>query len=192
MNLELKDQDQLMNAGNNASTEISRPSWDEYFLKLAMLASERSTCPRMHCGCVLASDRYVLSTGYNGSLPGTAHCDDIGCLMNILITGGAGFIGSHTADALLAQGHEVRILDNLQKPVHLKGKPVWVPAAAEFMEGDVRDKGNAAVSRLHIPRLVRLPASLSPGQYVAKVTVVDKLGQKVAENRATFKLVARP
>jgi len=58
-----------------------RPSWDEYFLKLAMLASERSTCPRMHCGCVLVKDRFVLTTGYNGSLPGGAHCDDVGCLI---------------------------------------------------------------------------------------------------------------
>lgn len=58
-----------------------RPSWDEYFLKLAMLASERATCPRMHCGCVLVKDRYVLSTGYNGSLPGADHCEDVGCLI---------------------------------------------------------------------------------------------------------------
>jgi dCMP deaminase len=58
-----------------------RPSWDEYFLKLAMLASERATCPRMHCGCVLARDRFVLATGYNGSLPGTPHCDTDGCIV---------------------------------------------------------------------------------------------------------------
>ncbi|MBN2587262.1 MAG: cytidine/deoxycytidylate deaminase family protein [Candidatus Fermentibacteraceae bacterium] len=58
-----------------------RPSWDEYFLKLAMLASERATCPRMHCGCVLVKDKFVLSTGYNGSLPGLEHCEDVGCLI---------------------------------------------------------------------------------------------------------------
>ncbi len=58
-----------------------RPSWDEYFLKLAMLASERATCPRMHCGCVLVKDKFVLSTGYNGSLPGMPHCDEVGCLI---------------------------------------------------------------------------------------------------------------
>ena len=58
-----------------------RPSWDEYFLKLAMLASERSTCPRMHVGCVLVKDKFVLATGYNGSLPGLPHCDDVGCLI---------------------------------------------------------------------------------------------------------------
>ena len=58
-----------------------RPDWDEYFLKLAMLASERSTCPRMHCGCVLVKDKNVVATGYNGSIPGDDHCDDVGCLV---------------------------------------------------------------------------------------------------------------
>ncbi len=46
-----------------------------------MLASERATCPRMHCGCVLVKNRFVLSTGYNGSLPGLDHCEDAGCLI---------------------------------------------------------------------------------------------------------------
>jgi len=63
------------------SKENNRPKWDEYFLKLAMLASERSTCPRMHCGCVLVKDRFVLATGYNGSLPHQPHCDEAGCLI---------------------------------------------------------------------------------------------------------------
>ena len=60
--------------------------------------------------------------------------------MKILITGGAGFIGSHTVDALLKKGHDVRIIDNLQKPVHLYGKPSWIPKEAEFILGDVRNK----------------------------------------------------
>ncbi len=58
-----------------------RPDWDEYFLKLAMLASERSTCPRMHCGCVLVKNKNVIATGYNGSIPGDDHCEDVGCLI---------------------------------------------------------------------------------------------------------------
>jgi len=60
--------------------------------------------------------------------------------MNILITGGAGFIGSHTADALIAKGHRVRILDNLQSTVHPKGKPGYLHPEAEFVQGDVCDR----------------------------------------------------
>lgn len=59
----------------------ARPDWDEYFLKLAMIASERATCPRMHCGCVMVKDKEVVSTGYNGSIPGDEHCEDVGCLI---------------------------------------------------------------------------------------------------------------
>lgn len=58
----------------------------------------------------------------------------------VLVTGGAGFIGSHTVDRLLKIGYDVRILDNLQKPVHLKGKPAYIPKEAEFILGDVRDR----------------------------------------------------
>jgi dTDP-L-rhamnose 4-epimerase len=55
----------------------------------------------------------------------------------VLVTGGAGFIGSHTVDLLLDRGYRVRILDNLQPRVHPRGKPEWVSPEAEFMQGDV-------------------------------------------------------
>ncbi len=60
--------------------------------------------------------------------------------MKILITGGAGFIGSHTADALIQQGHQVRILDSLHPTVHPQGKPDYLDPTVEFIQGDVRDK----------------------------------------------------
>lgn len=63
-------------------------------------------------------------------------------MSKVLVTGGAGFIGSHTVDALLERGYEVRILDSLEKPVHLKGKPTYIPDEAEFILGDVRSKGD--------------------------------------------------
>jgi len=55
-----------------------RPSWDEYFMMLAKLAASRSTCLSRPTGAVVVKDRQVIATGYNGSLPGQAHCMDEG------------------------------------------------------------------------------------------------------------------
>ena len=62
-------------------------------------------------------------------------------MATILITGGAGFIGSHTADALIGQGHKVRILDILDPQIHgTSGAfPAYMNPAAECVQGDVRD-----------------------------------------------------
>lgn len=60
--------------------------------------------------------------------------------MKALVTGGAGLIGSHIVDLLISKGHQVRILDNLAKPTHLKGMPAWINPKAEFMLGDVRSR----------------------------------------------------
>ena len=62
--------------------------------------------------------------------------------MKVLVTGGAGFIGSHTVDTLLAKGHKIRIMDSLERSVHLRGKPDYVPDEAEFILGDVRNKAD--------------------------------------------------
>src|SRR3989344_6449994 len=58
----------------------------------------------------------------------------------ILVTGGAGFIGSHLVQALLERGYSVRVLDNLSPPTHDGTLPPWFPKEAEFIKGDVRDK----------------------------------------------------
>jgi UDP-glucose 4-epimerase len=58
--------------------------------------------------------------------------------MNILVTGGAGFIGSHLVDALIAQGHSVSVLDNLYS-----GKREQVPASVPFLEADIRSSAAA-------------------------------------------------
>jgi dTDP-L-rhamnose 4-epimerase len=60
--------------------------------------------------------------------------------MKALITGGAGLIGSHIVDLLIQKGHQAVILDNLAKPTHLKGRPDWINAQAEFILGDVRSR----------------------------------------------------
>jgi len=57
-----------------------RPSWDEYFLEVAILVSKRATCLRRSVGAVLVKDKKILATGYNGAPSGLNHCLDIGCL----------------------------------------------------------------------------------------------------------------
>ena len=57
-----------------------RPSWQEYFMQMALLAAKRSTCLRRQVGAVLVKDNQILSTGYNGSPKGISHCDQVGCL----------------------------------------------------------------------------------------------------------------
>lgn len=52
---------------------MSRPSWNEYFKDLASLTSSRSSCNRLHVGCILVSDNRIISQGYNGYLPGCKH-----------------------------------------------------------------------------------------------------------------------
>lgn len=56
----------------------SRPSWDEYFLDLVDQVATRATCDRGRSGCVVVKDKRIVATGYVGSPPGLAHCDEAG------------------------------------------------------------------------------------------------------------------
>jgi len=58
-----------------------RADWDEYFMRIAVDVSSRSTCDRKHVGALIVRDRNILSTGYNGSVSGLPHCDDVGHIM---------------------------------------------------------------------------------------------------------------
>ena len=60
--------------------------------------------------------------------------------MRVLVTGGAGFIGSHLVDALVRDGHTVRVLDSFDPQVHGGARPVYLNPGAEYCEGDVRDR----------------------------------------------------
>jgi len=62
-----------------------RQSWDEYFMAIAHMVKTRSTCLRRHVGAVAVSpENRILGTGYNGSLPGVPHCEEVGCLRDKL------------------------------------------------------------------------------------------------------------
>ncbi|MEA4989205.1 MAG: cytidine/deoxycytidylate deaminase family protein [Anaerovorax sp.] len=66
---------------------MERPSWDEYFMEMAVLTAKRSTCMRRQVGAVIVKDKHIIATGYNGAPRGIAHCEERGgCLrqkMNI-------------------------------------------------------------------------------------------------------------
>lgn len=65
---------------------MDRLSWDDYFMEIANLVSNRTTCLRRTVGAVIVRDRRILTTGYNGAPRGLRHCEEVGCLrekMNI-------------------------------------------------------------------------------------------------------------
>jgi len=63
-------------------TTTQRPNVDEYFLKIASVVAERSTCLRHHVGAVAVRDKHILATGYNGAAAGLKDCLELGCLRN--------------------------------------------------------------------------------------------------------------
>ncbi|HEX75461.1 MAG TPA: cytidine deaminase [Dehalococcoidia bacterium] len=60
--------------------KVTRPDIDEYFLKIASVVAERSTCRRHHVGAVAVKDKHILVTGYNGAASGLKDCLELGCL----------------------------------------------------------------------------------------------------------------
>ncbi|HKV91418.1 MAG TPA: NAD-dependent epimerase/dehydratase family protein [Candidatus Angelobacter sp.] len=88
---------------------------------------------------------------------------------NILITGGAGFVGSHLADALLAAGHNVRIFDNLTEQVHPDGIPDYLSPDAEFVYGDVQDANALRRALNGIEVVFHMAAAVGVGQSMYEI-----------------------
>lgn len=89
--------------------------------------------------------------------------------MNILVTGGAGFIGSHLVDALVAQGHRVRILDSLVEQVHGASAPPHLNHGAEFIQGDVCDAEAVAAALNDIDVVYHQAAEVGVGQSMYEI-----------------------
>jgi dCMP deaminase len=68
----------------NMEESLRRPSWDEYFMRMAYLAASRSNCTRRKVGAVIVRDNNVLATGYNGPPAHTVNCDIVGCIRDEL------------------------------------------------------------------------------------------------------------
>lgn len=88
----------------------------------------------------------------------------------VLLTGGAGFIGSHVADELLARGYRVRALDNLVTQVHPeRRRPSYLDPEVELIEGDVRDRDAVVRALRGVDRVVHLAALVGVGQSMYRV-----------------------
>ena len=103
--------------------------------------------------------------------------------MNVLITGGAGFIGSHLADALLRDGHTVRALDSLDAQVHPQGeRPDYLDAGIELVDADVRDRDAVRGALDGIDTVVHFAAAVGVGQsmyQIERYTSINAIGAAV-------------
>ena len=116
--------------------------------------------------------------------------------MHILITGGAGFIGSHLADELLRHGHRVRALDNLSAQVHGENadRPEYLHSDVELIRGDVRDPAAVRRALSGIDAVYHLAAAVGVGQSmyeVAEYTSTNNLGTAVLMEALIKKPVQR-
>lgn len=105
-------------------------------------------------------------------------------MLRVLITGGAGFIGSHLADELLAHGYRVRALDNLTQQVHgpHPTRPAHLDPRVELLVGDVRNPHDVARSLLDVDAVFHLAAAVGVGQSmyeIAEYTSVNCAGTAV-------------
>ncbi len=93
-----------------------------------------------------------------------------------LVTGGAGLIGSHLTDLLQSEGWKVRILDNLEPNTHKRGKPKWINPAAEFMDGDLRDRSTITAALRDIDVVFHQAAYGGYMPEIAKYVQVNSFG----------------
>ena len=89
---------------------------------------------------------------------------------NILVTGGAGFIGSHLVDGLIENGYKVRVLDNLFRQIHPTGQlPQYFNSKAEFIKGDVTVKHDWMKALEDIDAIYHFAAAVGVGQSMYEI-----------------------
>lgn len=99
---------------------FERASWDDYFMAIARQVSSRSTCDRKHVGAVVVREKMILTTGYNGSIRGLAHCDDAGHLLE----------NGHCIRTVHAEANA--IVQAARNGVRLEGGSIYVTASPCF------------------------------------------------------------
>ncbi len=95
----------------------ARASWDDYFMQIATDVATRSTCDRKFVGAVIVRDKMILSTGYNGSIRGLPHCDEVGHEME----------NDHCVRTVHAEANA--IAQSARNGVRIEGSDIYVTAS---------------------------------------------------------------
>ena len=96
---------------------MPRVSWEEYFMNIAKQVASRSTCDRKHVGAVIVRDKTILSTGYNGSIRGMPHCDEVGHMIE----------NGHCVATIHAEANA--ILQAAKNGVRIEGAELYITAS---------------------------------------------------------------
>jgi dTDP-L-rhamnose 4-epimerase len=117
-----------------------------------------------------------------------------GDIKKILVTGGAGFIGSHVVEELLSTGYQVRILDNLAPPTHDGNLPAWVNEKAEFLKGDATQKKDWLLALDGIDAVIHLAAymdyHLDFSKYIrTNIESIALMFEVIVENKLPIKKI---
>src|SRR5438067_13513827 len=94
-----------------------RADWDSYFMQIATVVASRATCDRKHVGALLVRDRIILSTGYNGSIRGMPHCDEVGHVLE----------NGHCVATIHAEANA--ILQAARNGVRIEGADIYTSAS---------------------------------------------------------------
>jgi len=119
----------------------NRTSWDMYFMKIAEDVATRSTCDRKFVGAVVVRDKMILSTGYNGSIRGLPHCDEVGHEMD----------NGHCVRTVHAEANA--IVQSARNGVQIEGADIYVTASPCY--NCFKLIANAGIKRIFYGELYR-------------------------------------
>jgi len=138
-----------------------RADWHTYFMNIARQVASRSTCDRKHVGAVIVRDRTILSTGYNGSIRGLAHCDEVGHLME----------DGHCVRTVHAEANA--IAQAARNGVAIEGAEIYITASPCW--GCFRLLANSGIRRIHYGEFYR-DAKIHDFAEEAGIELVDLSG----------------
>lgn len=145
------------------TTTATRVPWDEYFMNIAREVATRSTCGRKSVGAVIVRDKNILTTGYNGSIRGLPHCDEVGHLME----------DGHCVRTVHAEANA--IVQAARHGVRIDGAGIYVTASPCWI--CFRLIANAGVTRIVFGEFYRDPRVFEMSQALG-IELVDLSKQK--------------